>query len=174
MVISVCSGTRLNVTDISIAVTWPFLNRKESFSPNHIFELVNLWPLVWFIPGSLPLWYAAILVKVEHEVQHVNKQTCEKEKGSQMQMSIRYVSRDSQSNWLIVHETWCLVYETADIHKQVWPSSSICMSQWTDQFSANNWHISSLRLLFHSFWGLTNLRKFSTLNPLYRKHNLFM
>ena len=140
----------------------------------HILELVHLWPLVWFIPGSLPLWYAAILVKVEHQVQHVNKLTCEKETGSQMQMSIRYVSRDSQSNWLIVHEIWCIFDEKAHIHKQFWPSSSICLSRWTDQFSANNWHISSLRLLFHSFWGLTNLRKFSTLYPLYRKYNLFM
>ena len=97
MVISVCSGTRLNVMDISIQVTWPFLNRKESFSAMHILSLVNLWPLVRFIPGSLPLWCAAIQVTVEQEVQHVNKLTNQKEEGLQMQMSIRYVSRDSPS-----------------------------------------------------------------------------
>ena len=32
MVVSVCSGTRLNITDISIQVPWPFRYRKESFS----------------------------------------------------------------------------------------------------------------------------------------------
>ena len=129
---------------------------------------------VWFNFCSLPLWCAAIHVKVLLERQLASKLTCEKKEGSQMQMSIRRVSKDSQSNWLIVHETWCLFYEKAHIHKQVWPSSSICMSQWTDQFSAKNWHISSKRLRFHSFWGLTYLRKFSTLYPLYRKYNLFM
>ena len=32
MVVSVCSGTRLNITDIPTQVTWPFLTRKELFS----------------------------------------------------------------------------------------------------------------------------------------------
>ena len=37
--------------------------------------------LVPFIFGSLQLWCAAIQVKVEHDVQHVSKLTCEKEEG---------------------------------------------------------------------------------------------
>ena len=54
--------------------------------------------LVWFIDCSLPFWCAVIQVQVEHEVQHVSKLPCEKEKGWQMMMSIRYVSQDSLSN----------------------------------------------------------------------------